>query len=194
MEPELAALLRELEEFGEANDRAATERGRKMLNITHDTGVLLTLLVRNGRCRDVLEVGTSNGYSTLWLAHAVGADGRVTTVERAPDKRALAEENFRRAGLAPRIRQVAGDAGEFLASCAPGAFDFVFLDSDRGQYADWWPALRHVLAPGCLLVVDNAVSHAHELKDFVQRVEATEGYLSSLLPVGKGELVILKDT
>ncbi|GHD92899.1 O-methyltransferase [Streptomyces naganishii] len=194
MERELARILAELEEFGEANDRAAADRGHKMLNITHDTGVLLTLLLRNGRCREVLEVGTSNGYSTLWLAHAVGPGGRVTTVEHSPHKREMAAENFRRAGLAPRIRQVAGEAGEFLASCGAGAFDFVFLDSDRGQYADWWPALQRILAPGCLLVVDNAVSHAHELKDFVQRVEASEGYLSSLLPVGKGEFVVLKAT
>ncbi|GAA3230862.1 class I SAM-dependent methyltransferase [Streptomyces thermocoprophilus] len=193
MERELAELLRELEEFGEANDRATAERDRRMLNITHDTGVLLTVLLRNGRCRDVLEVGTSNGYSTLWLAHAVGAEGHVTTVERAPHKRAMAEENFRRSGLAPRIRQIAGDAGEFLASSASGAYDFVFLDSERGEYAGWWPDLWRVLRPGRLLVVDNAVSHADELKDFVRLVEGTEGCVSSLLPVGKGELVILKE-
>ncbi len=193
MERELARILAELEEFGEANDRAAADRGHKMLNITHDTGVLLTLLLRNGRCREVLEVGTSNGYSTLWLAHAVGP-AAASPPWNTPRTSGRWPRRTSGARTRPRIRQVAGEAGEFLASCGAGAFDFVFLDSDRGQYADWWPALQRILAPGCLLVVDNAVSHAHELKDFVQRVEASEGYLSSLLPVGKGEFVVLKAT
>ncbi|POX42462.1 methyltransferase [Streptomyces sp. Ru73] len=193
MDDSLAALLRELEEFGRTGDAATDDRSRKLLNITHDTGVFLALLVKATRARHVLEIGTSNGYSTLWLADAVGEAGAVTTVERAPHKVTMAERNFARAGFRPRIRQIAGEAGPFLASRADGEYDFIFLDSDRGQYAAWWPALRRTLADGCLLVVDNAVSHAHQLEEFRRLVAATEGFLTSLSPVGKGELLILKD-
>lgn len=193
MEEDLAELLGELEEFGKTNDEATDERSRKMLNITHDTGEFLALLVKACKARNVLEIGTSNGYSTLWLADAVGEGGSVTTIEKAPHKRAMAEQNFQRAGLRPRIQQIADEAGTFLASRGAAEYDFIFLDSDRGQYADWWPSLQRILADGCLLVVDNAISHAHQLEDFNRLVAASEGYLSSLSPIGKGELVILKD-
>ncbi|GHJ40691.1 O-methyltransferase [Streptomyces sp. TS71-3] len=193
MEPALIELLRELEEFGETNDAATDDRSRKMLNITHDTGVFLALLIKACKCKNVLEIGTSNGYSTLWLADAVGPGGSVTTVEQAPGKIAMAERNFQRSGLGPRIQQITDEAGRFLASRGAGEYDFVFLDSNRGQYAGWWPSLQQVLADGCVMVVDNATSHAPQLEEFNKLVEASEGYLSSLSPIGKGELVILKD-
>lgn len=193
MESGLLELLDELEKSGEANDASTEERGQKLLNITHETGVFLALLIKACKARNVLEVGTSNGYSTLWLADAVGESGTVTTVEKAPHKVEMAERNFQRAGLSSRIHQVAGEAGEFLASRGDGEYDFVFLDSDRGQYVDWWPSLRRVLADGALMVVDNATSHAHQLEDFNRLLASSEGYLSSLSPIGKGELVILKE-
>ena len=193
MTPGLGELLRELEDFGKTNDAATSNREQKMLNITHDTGVFLALLIKATRARRVLEIGTSNGYSTLWLADAVGAAGTVTTIEQAAHKRTLAERNFERGGLAPRIRQIADEAGGFLAGCGDAAYDFIFLDSDREQYVGWWSALQRILAPGCLIVVDNAVSHAHQMVDFTAQVAASPGYLSSLSPIGNGELVILKE-
>ncbi|MFE2225523.1 O-methyltransferase [Streptomyces kronopolitis] len=193
MEHGLAQLLHELEEFGSSNDAATDDRSRKMLNITHDTGAFLALLVKVTKAKNLLEIGTSNGYSTLWLADAVGENGAVTTIERAPHKRALAERNFQRSGLSRRIHQIEDEAGRFLATCEAGAYDFIFLDSDRGQYADWWPSLQRILADGHLLVVDNAISHAHQMEEFNRLVAAADGYLSSLSPIGKGELVILKE-
>lgn len=193
MELALRDLLRELEEFGAANDASTDDRSRKMLNITHGTGVFLSLLIKATGSRKVLEIGTSNGYSTLWLADAVGVDGLVTTVEKAPHKTAMAAENLERAGFAPRVRQLEGDAANLVTSADDGEYDFIFLDSDREQYAGWWNWLRRILAPGRLLVVDNAISHADQLEEFTRAVETTEGYLASLAPIGKGELVILKE-
>ncbi|MEU5848577.1 hypothetical protein [Saccharopolyspora shandongensis] len=129
-----------------------------------------------------------------YVPDAVGEDGTVTTIERAPHKIAMAEQNFQRAGLGPRIQQIADDAGRFIASRTAGEYDFIFLDSDRGQYADWWPSLQRILADGFLLVVDNAISHAHQLEDLNRLITASDGYLSSLAPIGKGELLTLKDT
>ena len=71
----LAALLAELEQFGRSNDAATTDRPRRMLNITRDTGEFLAVLVKAMDARRVLEIGTSNGYSTLWLADAARAIG-----------------------------------------------------------------------------------------------------------------------
>src|ERR1051325_682600 len=193
MTPGLRELLRELEEFGKTNDAGTDHRSQKMLNSAHDTGVFLALLIKATRCKNVLEIGTSNGYSTLWLADAVGSAGTVTTVEHAPPKIALAERTFSRAGLASRIRQISDEAVAFMASSGDAAYDFVFLDSDREQYVGWWTSLQRILAPGHLIVVDNAISHAHQMGDFTRAVEASSGYLSSLAPIGNGELVILKE-
>src|SRR5512136_3079685 len=100
MTESLQVLLSELERFGEANDRVTAERPRRMLNITRDTGEFLSVLVRATSARRVMEIGTSNGYSTLWLASAARATGGVvTTVELSEYKVGLARRNFERSGL-----------------------------------------------------------------------------------------------
>lgn len=78
----LDVLLSELERFGQENDRAISERPRRMLNITRDTGEFLSVLVRAIAARHILEIGTSNGYSTLWLANAVRATGGTVAFRR----------------------------------------------------------------------------------------------------------------
>jgi predicted O-methyltransferase YrrM len=111
----LHELLVELEQFGLSNDGAIADRPRRMLNITRDTGEFLSVLMRAMNAQRVLEIGTSNGYSTLWLALAAKAvKGHVTTVELSNFKLALAAENFKRSGLAVFITQVAGDAAALL--------------------------------------------------------------------------------
>ncbi len=173
----LESLKAELERFGDDNDRATTDRPRRMLNITRDTGEFLAVLVRAMGARRVLEVGTSNGYSTLWLAEAARAvGGHVTTVEYADYKAALAARNFERAGLAGAISLVRDDAGALLARTADTAFDLVFLDSERTQYVPWWPDLRRVLRPGGLLVVDNALSHTEEMAPFAALLQADAAF------------------
>jgi predicted O-methyltransferase YrrM len=189
----LEALKSELERFGEANDRATGERPRRMLNITRDTGAFLSVLVRAIGARHVLEIGTSNGYSTLWLAEAARATGgRVTTVEVSDYKVALARDTFARSGLAPLISLVQEDAGRVLQQSGEADFDFVFLDSERTEYPGWWPRLRRVLRPGGLLVVDNAISHAEQMAPFADLVKADPLFTTSLVPVGNGELLAVR--
>jgi predicted O-methyltransferase YrrM len=189
----LDALLSELERFGKANDGANAERPRRMLNITRDTGEFLAVLVRATVARRVLEIGTSNGYSTLWLASAAGAiGGSVTTVELSEYKIGLAISNFARSGLASQITLLHEDAGRVLERSADGAFDLVFLDSERPEYPGWWPHLKRVLRPGGLLVVDNATSHAAEMAPFVALVAADVSFVTSLVPVGNGEFLAVK--
>src|SRR4029434_920760 len=154
----LASVLAELEQFGKANDASTTERARRMLNITRDTGEFLSVLVRATAARRVLEIGTSNGYSTLWLASAARATGgAVTTVELSDYKVELARENFRRSGLADHITLIHDDAGRVLERTDGGAVTLLCLDSELPEYLGWWPQLRRVLRPGGLLVVDNAI-------------------------------------
>jgi len=190
MNPSLEKLLCELESFGRDNDGAITDRGRRMLNITPDTGEFLNVLVRACNARRVLEIGTSNGYSTLWLADAArDIGGTVTTVEFSELKLALAATNFKRSGLADFVTQVHGDAGPFLASLSAESYDLIFLDSERSEYANWWPNIRRVLRRGGLLVVDNATSHPAEMAALVALVGADTDFRYCLVPVGNGEFL-----
>jgi predicted O-methyltransferase YrrM len=189
-----ARLLEELERFGKENDAATRERPRRMLNITRDTGELLAVLVKACGAKRVLEVGTSNGYSTLWLAGAAcSTGGAVTTVERSAFKVGLASANFARSGLAECITLIEDEAGAVLRRSADAEYDLVFLDSERGDYPAWWPELRRVLRPGGLLVVDNATSHAEELEPFVALVKADAAFATALVPVGNGEFLAVRD-
>ena len=189
----LETLKAELERYGEANDAATNERPRRMLNVTRDTGEFLSVLVRATGARRVLEIGTSNGYSTLWLAEAARANrGVVTTVEFAEYKVGLASANFTRSGLLPFITLIHDDAGRLLQRSDPSAYDLIFLDSERPEYPGWWPHLRRVLRPGGSLIVDNATSHVEAMAAFVALVTADAEFATCLVPVGKGEFLAVK--
>jgi len=193
MTTSLQVLLSELERFGQANDNATVERPRRMLNITRDTGEFLSVLVQATLARRVLEIGTSNGYSTLWLASATRATGgAVTTVEVSDYKVGLAQQNFSRSGLAAFITLVQDDAACVLERAGDASFDLVFLDAERPEYPGWWPHLKRVLRHGGLLVVDNATSHPEQMAPFVALVKADADFTTSLVPVGNGEFLAVK--
>jgi len=188
----LLRILDELARSGDANDARETERARKMLNITPDTGRLLWILARAARAARILEVGTSNAYSTIWLADAARATGgRVVTLEQSPEKVRLARENLLRAGLADRVEIREGRAADTLAGL-PGPFDLVFLDADRPSYRTYLDLVVPKLVPGGLLVADNVVTHRQDLEDYLARVKAHPDLFSVTVPVGKGEEVSYK--
>ena len=192
MDPELRQFLADLYEFGRRNDAAKTDRAERMRNITPETGEFLRLLVVAGNLRRVLELGTSNGYSTIWLADACRATGgNVVTVEIDAAKHAMALENFRLAGVESWVDARLADISDVLADLH--GFDLVFLDTDRSKYVGWWPYLQEGLRPGGLLVVDNASNRADELAPFVRVIEETAGFTTVLAPIGKGELLVLKE-
>lgn len=192
MDPTLLTLLDELATFGETNDARETTRPRRMFNITPETGRLLWILIRLARPRRILEIGTSNAYSTIWLAGAARSVGaRVVSLEANPEKVRLARENLGRAGLADVVEIVAGSAHESLARLA-GPFEMVFLDADRASYLAYLEALLPKMPADALLVADNAVSHASELADYLARIKSHPDFFSVTVPVGKGEEISLK--
>jgi len=190
---DLENLLVELERFGIENDLAAVEYPGRMLNITRDTGRFLEVLVKATKARRILEIGTSNGYSTLWLARAAKATGgEVTTIERLDSKIALARNNFERSGLAWFITQIQDEAGDYLRRMEGEMYDFVFLDSERSAYPDWWEHLKPRLSQGGVLVADNAFSHSSEMAPFMALVNADPEFTSCLVPVGNGEFLAVR--
>jgi predicted O-methyltransferase YrrM len=189
----LQRLLEGLIESGRAHDAGRADRRERLRNLEAETAQMLAVLVRATGARRVLEIGTSNGYSALWLADAVAdTGGKVTTVEVEPERARMAQENFGRGKLQHLIDLRVGDGGQALAESPDGAWDFIFLDAERPHYVAYWPDLLRSLRPFGLLAVDNVLSHAEEVADFYALVRGTPGITSALVPVGAGVLLITR--
>lgn len=189
----LETLKLELERFGAAHDAGAREPARRMLNITRDTGEFLRFLMFAIAARRMLEIGTSNGYSTLWLAEAAMRNGGlVTTIDADATKVAMASSNFERSGLASFISLKHEDADLYLEQVGAGSFDAIFIDSDRARYLRWWPAIQRAIRTGGVIVVDNAMSHPTEVAQFIAVVHESRQFTTSLVPVGKGEFLAVR--
>ena len=169
-----------------AHDAGRADRLARFRNVEPATAELLGVLVRATRARRVLELGTSNGYSTIWLADAVEATGgALTSVELDPARTALARADLGRAGLAAEL--VTGDAAETLRTSHAGAWDLVFLDAERSAYAGYWPELLRSLRPdGGLLAIDNVLSHADEVAPFLALLAGEPALVRTTIAVGKG--------
>jgi predicted O-methyltransferase YrrM len=188
----LLELLGKLAKLGEDNDAREIERPKRMLNITSDTGRLLWIIVRVIGATRILEVGTSNAFSTIWLADAArSTGGHVTTLELNPEKIALARENLATAGLDGMVEIIQGPAAETLAAL-PGPFDLVFLDADRPSYLTYLALVVPRLRSGGILIADNVTSHAHELQDYLWRVKSHPQLFAVTVPIGNGEEIALK--
>lgn len=194
MDEQLGELLEELRRHGVEHDAAKPDRLDRLRNLEPDTAGLLAVLIRATGARRVLEIGTSNGYSTVWLADAVSATGgRLTSVEIEADRSAQADGNLTRAGLRDQVDLRVQDAAETLRQSTSGQWDMIFLDAERPAYPDYWPDLRRVLRPGGLLVVDNVISHADQVSDFRALVSETPGFTEAVVPTGAGALLIVRD-
>ena len=150
---------------------------------------LINLIVREGSLRRILEVGSSYGYSTTWLAEAARSiDGKVTSLELRAAKAEYARTQLLRAGLEGFVEFRVGDALASLEQL-PGPFDFVLLDIWKDLYVPAFDLLRPKLAPGAILVADNmlfpetAQPHARAYRE---RVRTAPGMTSVLLAVGNG--------
>ena len=188
--PERRAFAAALHAAGREHDARQPDRLARWRNLEPETAELLGVLVRAKRAQRVLEIGTSNGYSTIWLADAAEATGgHVLTVEIEPSRTALARENLARASLEDRVELKCEDAALTLRSLPDHAFELTFLDAERPYYVGYWHDLVRTLAPGGLLAVDNAISHANELVEFRAVVDADSRVTQALVPIGAGLLL-----
>ena len=186
MDRQLQELLREIEEHGRANDAHETDHSRKMLNLEPASAQLISILVRASGVTQALEFGTSNGYSTIWLAWSLApVNGRIISIDRNPHKHDLAVENLRRAGFLDRVELRTGDATEIVRELA-GPYDLLFLDADRRKF----PELLHVLLPKLarkvLVIADNVLSHPEEIEDYLKAITSLPDFHHTTVPVGKG--------
>lgn len=168
-----------------------TPRLERLRQIPPDTGKFLALLAASAPDGKVIEIGSSAGYSTMWLSLACRAKGcTITTFEVLSEKVALARETFRLAEIEDVVNLVHGDAREHLRGYTDIAY--CFLDAEKEVYADCYEMVVPNLVRGGLLVADNAINHKETLQPMIDRAYADHRVDALVVPVGKGELICRK--
>ncbi|HEY2055950.1 MAG TPA: class I SAM-dependent methyltransferase [Solirubrobacterales bacterium] len=193
MDARLEALLDDLHREGIEHDAPLADRTRRRRNLEPDSARLLYLLALATGTRRLLELGCSNGYSTIWLGAAVAANGgTMVGVDLDAGRLAEARENVARAGFDAAVELRLEDARAALSGSAPASWDMVLLDAERHDYPAYWSDLVRVLPPGGLLAVDNVLSHADEVADFRTLVTADRRVTEALVPTGAGVLLVTR--
>jgi len=198
LDPAVDQVLAEYEARAEREERAMREvppsqigsrRDEWLLAVGRPTGMLLNILAKECRAQNIVEIGTSYGYSTVWLAEAARATGgRVISLEIHPVKVEHARERLAAAGLARCVEFRVGDALESLESLAAGV-DFVLIDLWKDLYIPSFERIYAKLSDGAIIVADNMLQPAiwrADAEAYRAHVRARAGMSSVLLPVGSG--------
>ena len=176
----------------DARDRLdGTPRLQRLRQVPPETGRFLALLAAGAPPGQIIEIGASAGYSTLWLALAcLQQNRRLTTFELLPGKANLARQTFRLAGVEHIVTLVEADARPHLAQI--NAIAFCFLDAEKEIYAECYETVVPRLVKGGLLLADNAINHQQVLQPMLDRALADERLDALIVPIGKGVLVCRK--
>jgi caffeoyl-CoA O-methyltransferase len=189
---EVAAVMAELQARDAADRADGTPHEARLRAISPDVGQLLLTLALAIRASTIVEVGTSGGYSTLWLAvAATRTGGKVLTFEVDPAKVVRARRSFLAAGVESVVELREGDGAAGLAAM-PDLADLVFVDSEKSDYVRLLEPAVAALRPGGLLVADNLISHESELVEFRARALADPRLNGLVVPIGSGELVAVR--
>jgi predicted O-methyltransferase YrrM len=198
MEARIESLLAEYEQRSEAERdkleslgtaEGARHRDELLLAVGRSTGTMLNLLAKSLKARSILELGTSYGYSAVWLAEAAReTGGKVITTELVAQKSSYARNKLQSVGLAQFVEFRVGDVLELLQEL-PGPFDFVLLDVWKDLYVRCLELFTPKLSPGAIVVADNMIypeSARENAEAYRARVRATRQFDSVLLPIGSG--------
>ncbi|MDP6635769.1 MAG: O-methyltransferase [Phycisphaerae bacterium] len=167
--------------------RAKESRG--MMNVPADDGRLLRVLAESLGAKNVVEIGTSNGYSGVWFALALRkTGGKLTTYEIDKGRAALARKNFKRAGVEKYITLIEGDAHKEVTKLTE-KIDILFMDADKAGYVDYLKKLLPLVRPGGLIIAHNTTSHGKSMQPYLKAV-TTDKNLETLFlnvkPAGVG--------
>lgn len=162
-------------------------------NISRSSGEFLNLLIKNSKIKTVLEIGTSNGYSSIWMAEALAkTKGHLYTIESNKKKRfPLATENFKKARLTKTITQILGHAPEVIPK-TPKFFDLIFLDATKYEHLLYLEKIVPRTKKGSIIIADNVISHKKDLSPYVKKVQSLKSFESFLLHTDTGFLVSIK--
>lgn len=174
------------------NTLAELEKTQKEFwNIPRKTAVLINTFIKMMGVKNALEIGTSNGYSGIWIAKALKqTGGKLTTIEYYEKRQSVAIANFEKCGVADIVRPLQGDACETIMALAENEkFDFVFIDANKREYVKYFELIKPHLTEKALIVADNITSHAEKVQTFIDAVDADDEFQYEIVEVPGGILV-----
>jgi len=174
-------------------DAGQCDRINRYRNIEPESALFLAMQVRIQKSKNILEIGTSTGYSTLWLVDAALLTGaRVKTLE-IDTKRSLQAQHYAKELEVDHVIDFwVGDAQNYLENCQE-VYDFILLDAERDAYLNYWVHLQNMISNhGGVLIVDNVISHAAEVKSFISEIKKDSRFLTTTLALGAGLLLVTK--
>jgi predicted O-methyltransferase YrrM len=184
--------MRHLERIDAVDRTDGTPQGARLRQVPEVTGRFLAMLAACSPSGTVLEIGTSAGYSAMWISLACKEKGAMlTTFEASADKVRLARETFKVAGLEMLAQVVEGDARDHLPAYNDVAF--CFLDAEKDVYTECYKLVIPRLVPGGLFVADNVISHRDALRSFMDAAIADDRVDSLMVPIGNGLLICRRD-
>lgn len=187
----IADRMQYLERLDTADREDGTERLKRLRQIPPETGQFISLMLMLAPKNAVIEIGTSAGYSTLWLALACrNRDMKITTYEILPEKSKLAAETFNLTKTDDIVTLIDGDARNYLE--AHKEIGFCFLDAEKEVYQDCYDLVIPRLVAGGILVADNAINHADTLQPMIDFALSDKRIDGMVIPVGKGLLLCRK--
>ena len=179
-------VLERLEQEDAAERAEGVPREQRARQVARSTGQFLFSFVAPQTDCEVLEIGGSRGYSTIWFAAGVRyLGGRVLSLEADPAKAEAWRRNVEEAGLEDTAELVEGDAFQTLAE-SDDVFDIVFIDAEKEDYESLFDLARPKVEPGALFVADNVLSHAETLGDYSRQRQADPTLVSVTLPLDRG--------
>lgn len=183
--------MKALEEIDALDRQDGTPNIKRLRQIPPETGKFLAVLAAGVPDGAWLEIGTSAGYSALWITLATKLRGtKLVTFELLPEKADLAKKTFKKAKVEGLVELVHGDARGHVGGYAEVAF--CFLDAEKEMYQEFYDLVVPNLVPGGMLAADNAVSHRDALEDVIDRAEVDDRVDSVVVPIGRGVLVCRK--
>lgn len=190
--PQARVVLSRLEQRDSLEREQSVPRQQRLRQITADVGRFLHVVALATKPHSILEIGTSGGYSTIWLATAARHVGvGVVALEIDPAKIRQATANLREAGVDDIVTVVQGDAFAYLRDRREPA-DFVFLDAEKEDYLSYLELIVPLLSLGGVLVADNLLSHAEFLTEFRERALSHPSLSAMIVPIGRGELLAIR--
>jgi len=164
-------------------------------NISRETGDFIEFLIKVSKAQNVLELGTSNGYSGLRIAQALKeTGGHLTTIEYWEKRRSVAVENFKKCGMDDIITAKLGAAETVIEEELQNEnFDFVFIDANKAGYIKFLHLIHPLLKKGGIIVADDVLSHCEQVKPFVDEITNRDDYSAQILNLPDGVLIARKD-
>lgn len=185
-------MMKELEQIDAADRTDGTPRVNRLRQVPPETGRFLALMAASVPVYGSwLEIGTSAGYSALWILLAARKRGtKLVTFELLHDKVTRAKKTFKKAKVEELVELINGDARGHISDY--DEISFCFLDAEKEMYAEFYDLVVPNLIPGGLLLADNVVSHREELAAWLEKVEEDSRVDSVVIPIGKGVLLCRK--